>query len=110
MFETEQALSEIRNSTDRDLNIIYGTTVNQDLDDELIVTVIATGYELKAKDSTVENLASEIFKKTSDDQMHLTKSGLKNKDGLVGQEEEDNKPSQGSKRNLPSWLAKKGKF
>lgn len=110
LFETEQALSEIRNATDRDLNIIYGTTVNQDLDDELIVTVIATGYELKAKDSTVENLASEIFKKTSDDQMQLTKSGLKNKDDLDGQEEEDNKPSQGSKRNLPSWLTKKGKF
>jgi cell division protein FtsZ len=52
LFETEQALSEIRNATDRDLNIIYGTTVNQDLDDEMIVTVIATGYELKAKDST----------------------------------------------------------
>jgi cell division protein FtsZ len=107
LFETEQALTEIRNATDRDLNIIYGTTVNQDLDDELIVTVIATGYELKAKDSTIENLATEIFNKTSDEQMKLTKSGLKNQD----QDNENmHEPSQGSKRNLPSWLTKKGKF
>ena len=107
LFETEQALTEIRNATDRDLNIIYGTTVNQDLDDELIVTVIATGYELKAKDSTIENLATEIFKKTSDEQMKLTRSGLKNQDSG-----DDNMhgPSEGSKRNLPSWLTKKGKF
>jgi len=107
LFETEQALTEIRNATDRDLNIIYGTTVNQDLDDELIVTVIATGYELKAKDSTIENLATEIFNKTSDEQMRLTKSGLKNQDSDF---ENMHEPSQGSKRNLPSWLTKKGKF
>jgi cell division protein FtsZ len=109
LFETGQALSEIRNSTDRDLNIIYGTTVNQDLDDELIVTVIATGYELKAKDSTIENLASEIFNKTSDEQMKLTKSGLRNQSY---EDEEDvlNTPKEGKQRTLPSWLAKKSKF
>jgi cell division protein FtsZ len=107
LFETEQALTEIRNATDRDLNIIYGTTVNQDLDDELIVTVIATGYELKAKDSTIENLATEIFNKTSDEQMKLTRSGLKNQDAG---DENIHEPSEGSKRNLPSWLTKKGKF
>lgn len=109
LFETEQALSEIRNATDRDLNIIYGTTVNQDLDEELIVTVIATGYELKAKDSTIENLASEIFNKSSDEQLKLTRSGLRNQ----SYEEDDDvthEPSEGKKRNLPSWLVKKGKF
>lgn len=109
LFETEQALSEIRNATDRDLNIIYGTTVNQDLDDELIVTVIATGYELKAKDSTIENLASEIFNKSSDEQMKLTRSGLRNQ-SYEDEEDLSNEPTEGKKRNLPSWLIKKGKF
>ena len=109
LFETEQALSEIKNSTDRDLNVIYGTTVNEDLDDEFIVTVIATGYELKAKDSTIENLASQIFNKTSDEQLKITKSGLMNSDGDY-LDEDDNKPKEGNKRNLPSWLTKKGKF
>jgi cell division protein FtsZ len=108
LFETEQALSEIRNATDRDLNIIYGTTVNQDLDDEMIVTVIATGYELKAKDSTIENLASEIFNKNSDEQMKLTRSGLRNQS--YEDEEVSNQPTEGKKRNIPSWLIKKGKF
>ena len=111
LFETEQALSEIRNATDRDLNIIYGTTVNQDLDDELIVTVIATGYELKAKDSTIENLASEIFNKNSDEQLKLTRQGLKDQ-SYVEQDEDEitHQPGEGKKRNIPSWLIKKGKF
>jgi cell division protein FtsZ len=82
--------------------------VNQDLDDEMIVTVIATGYELKAKDSTIENLASEIFNKSSDEQMKLTRSGLKNQ--TYEDEDVSNQPTEGKKRNIPSWLMKKGKF
>lgn len=101
LFETEQALQEIRNATDRELNIIYGTSLNTDFQDEMVVTVIATGYELKAKDTTIENLASEIFRKTSDEQLTITKTGLEN----VNQEE---KPD--GKRTLPSWLTKKGNF
>ncbi|MBN2267881.1 MAG: cell division protein FtsZ [Acholeplasmataceae bacterium] len=106
LFETEQALSEIRNATDRDLNIIYGTTVNQDLNDELIVSVIATGYELKVKDSSIDSLEREIFNNPSDQQLKLTKSGLKTPDEPMIEDE----TSEGKKRNLPSWLVKKGKF
>src|SRR5690606_11777780 len=76
LFEIEEALKEIRNATESDLNVIYGHTVNIDLDDEMIITIIATGYELRAKENTIENLATEIFKKSSTDQMKLTKSGL----------------------------------
>jgi cell division protein FtsZ len=105
LFETDQALSEIRNATEKDLNIIYGTTVNQDLDDEMIVTVIATGYELKAKDSTIQNLASEIFKKTSDEQMRITNIGLESQNKDL-----DEGTNEGKKRSLPAWLIKKGKL
>ena len=65
LFETQEALNEIRNAADKNLNIIYGTTVNSDFKEELVVTVIATGYELKGKSSTIENLAKEALKRTS---------------------------------------------
>jgi cell division protein FtsZ len=112
LIETEQALSEIRNATDRDLNIIYGTTVNEDLDDEMIVTVIATGYELKAKGSTIENLALEIFNKTSEEQMQITDEGLIRKNEEEDDDDDNKDPGvkPGQKRNLPSWLVKKSKF
>src|SRR5690554_833788 len=80
LFETDQAINEIRNAVENDLNIIYGTTINSDLGDELIVTVIATGYELRAKDTTFDNFASELFNKTSDEQLVITKDGLMTKD------------------------------
>ncbi|MDL2292653.1 cell division protein FtsZ [Acholeplasma sp. OttesenSCG-928-E16] len=98
LFEIGNALDEIRNATDNDLNIIYGTTLNQDLQDELIVTVIATGYELKAKENTVENLASEIFRKDNDEQLSF-RSGY----GSI-KAEDSNSDNLGSK--IPPWLRK----
>lgn len=99
LFEIEEALTEIRNATESDLNVIYGHTVNVDLDDEMIVTIIATGYELKSKDNTVENLASEIFKKSSVEQVKVTKTGLQ------PVEETENEEPKG--RKIPDWLKKK---
>lgn len=99
LFETEQALSEIRNATDKDLNIIYGTAVSLEMKEEMVVTVIATGYELKAKDTTIKNLASEIFNNTSDEQLKLTD------DGLHEVNESNEKENQDTK--IPSWLKKK---
>ena len=72
----------------------------------MIVTVIATGYELKAKGSTIENLALEIFNKTSEAQMQITDEGLIKKN----EEDEPQGVKEGQKRNLPSWLVKKSKF
>ncbi len=110
LFETERALNEIRNATDHSLNIIYGTTVNADLEDEMIVTVIATGYELKAKGSTVENLATEIFNKSSDEQMTLTRQGLKQSEDVDYEEDGIVQDNDERKRNIPDWLKHKNKF
>ncbi len=64
--EIEIAIAEIRNNCDKDLNIIYGTAYNNDLGDEMVVTVIATGYELKAQSNGFDELASEIYKNVSE--------------------------------------------
>ncbi|CCV64442.1 Cell division protein FtsZ [Alteracholeplasma palmae J233] len=106
LLEIEEALTEIRNATSNELNIIYGTTINGDLEDEMIVTVIATGYELKAKDNTVENLVNEIFTNTSSEQMVVHGSSLRKKEDVLEKEQ----PKESTKeKNLPSWL-KKTKF
>lgn len=45
LFETEAAAEFIRESVDPTAEIIFGTTINEELRDEVIVTVIATGLE-----------------------------------------------------------------
>ena len=45
LLETEEAAELIRESLDPEAEIIFGTTINEDLTDQVVVTVIATGLE-----------------------------------------------------------------
>ena len=124
LFETNACIEEIRHSCSGNLNIIYGTALNRLLKDEMVVTVIATGYDLNAKNAGIEDLTSEIFKETyTKDQVHITNRGLSSKPqqetprieeintAFSGMRE--TKPTQtqhtSSTSNLPDWLRKKYK-
>jgi len=52
LFDVADAADLIREAIDPDAEIIFGTTINEDLHDEVIVTVIATGlddsYDMRA--------------------------------------------------------------
>lgn len=45
LMETEEAAELIREAIDPEAEIIFGTTLNEELNDEVVVTVIATGLE-----------------------------------------------------------------
>ena len=45
LFEVEEAAEVIRTSANTDINTIFGAVINENLNDEVIVTVIATGFD-----------------------------------------------------------------
>jgi cell division protein FtsZ len=45
LFEAEQAAEIIRAASNTDINTIFGAVINENLNDEVLVTVIATGFE-----------------------------------------------------------------
>lgn len=47
LFEVNEAAELVAQSADPEANIIFGAVINEDLKDELIITVIATGFENK---------------------------------------------------------------
>lgn len=49
LFEVEEAAEVIRSSANTDINTIFGAVINENLNDEIIVTVIATGFEDKSE-------------------------------------------------------------
>lgn len=49
LHEVNEAASLVREAVHEDANIIFGSVIDPDLDDEVIVTVIATGFEDKAQ-------------------------------------------------------------
>ena len=47
LFEAEQAAEVVRQAANTDINTIFGSVINENLSDEVIVTVIATGFDKK---------------------------------------------------------------
>ena len=50
LFEAEQAAEVVRAAANTDINTIFGSVINENLTDEVIVTVIATGFDKSAKE------------------------------------------------------------
>ena len=53
LFEAEQAAEVVRNAANNDINTIFGSVINENLTDEVIVTVIATGFDKSKKQNAI---------------------------------------------------------
>lgn len=49
LFEVQEAADLVTSAADEDVNVIFGNVINENLNDEVIVTVIATGFEESKK-------------------------------------------------------------
>ena len=54
LFEAEQAAEVVRAASKTDIDTIFGAVINENLTDEVIVTVIATGFDKRAKQKIAE--------------------------------------------------------
>ena len=62
LFEAEQAAEVVRSASNTDINTIFGSVINENLSDEVIVTVIATGFDKK------QNTPEPIYSNTNQTQ------------------------------------------
>ena len=68
LFEVEEAVEVIRTSANTDINTIFGAVINENLNDELIVTVIATGFETTAEPLYHAYGRADVNNKSEDDE------------------------------------------
>jgi cell division protein FtsZ len=67
LFEVEDAVEVIRAAANTDINTIFGAVINENLKDEIIVTVIATGFEKSADPLYFENRREQSPEETVED-------------------------------------------
>jgi len=65
LFDANRAVEVIREAVGNDINTIFGIAINENLDDDMIVTVIATGFE--------ENISQAIQSTTPAKQKTVSK-------------------------------------
>ena len=53
LFEAEQAAEVVRAAANTDINTIFGSVINENLTDEVIVTVIATGFDKRTRQKAI---------------------------------------------------------
>ncbi|MDC7243615.1 MAG: cell division protein FtsZ [Sphaerochaetaceae bacterium] len=115
LYEINEIIEEIQKSSTTDINVIYGSAINSDLGNEIIVTVIATGFsedpifkETKVEKPIIEEETKEPepipeFKKPEKKKTkkrHQKKAVAKN-----GKTEE----KTDSDISVPSWLKERFK-
>ena len=69
LFEVDEAAQVIRDSANTDINTIFGAVINENLNDEIIVTVIATGFEKTKEEKNnfdVEDISADYDDDDSD--------------------------------------------
>ena len=60
-MEIEQASELVHQLVDPDANIIFGTSIDESLGDEIVITVVATGFEdQKAKKAEAATEAFDV--------------------------------------------------
>lgn len=67
LFEVEEAAEVIRSAANTDMNTIFGAVINENLTDEVIVTVIATGFDETESNARHSYSSQDIVKNTIDD-------------------------------------------
>lgn len=71
LFEVNAAAELVQKSADPDANIIFGAVINEDLNDEILITVIATGFDkgphVKKSSPVVEKAPDNVFNRPLED-------------------------------------------
>jgi cell division protein FtsZ len=58
LFEAQDASEVVAQAATSDVNIIFGTSINNELEDTVVVTVIATGIDKKKRESKIQRRAN----------------------------------------------------
>ena len=99
LFEAEQAAEVVRAAAGNDINTIFGSVINENLSDEVIVTVIATGFDKSRKQQVQEQPVFNNGAQTQNNRRVQDTEVLKEEE-----EEERETPREKDSFEWPSFL------
>jgi cell division protein FtsZ len=89
LFEVNEAAELVSQAADPDANIIFGAVIDEKLQDEIRITVIATGFDkapvrenIKREDMGFDGKKTDIFGGADDSNLEIPAFLRRNKKGL----------------------------
>jgi cell division protein FtsZ len=99
LFEAEQAAEVVRAASQKDINTIFGSVINENLSEEVIVTVIATGFDKDIEEEKEEEPEELLIPTTS-----RRSQVPKNVEALSEKEEKPNYNTDVDNDDIPIFL------
>lgn len=97
MKEVDEVIAEIQNASSTEIDIIHGTGLNYELNGEIVVTVIATGFDLQKESSINSSTPSVQPQPQEETKRYVPHVG----GGTTAQETEGKEVKE---TMVPSWL------
>ena len=108
LWEVNEAVEAIQNASSTEINIIYGATVNTDIKEEIIVTVIATGFDenksVDLSDIGTSNYVEEEPVEEAPVKPTIAPTKKSRKKRKFQEEKAQEPEEEPSKTTIPSWL------
>lgn len=107
LYEVQEAADMITSVADDDVNVIFGSVINENLKDEIVVTVIATGFDEALQNQSPKNRMSrpkpsynqEAAAKTNDNPVRFDRD--RDRDKEKERERERERPSEPVQQQPP---------
>ena len=103
LFEAEQAAEVVRSAANTDINTIFGSVINEHLNDEVIVTVIATGFDKTKK--VAPAVQEPVFNNNANQNRRTaTRNDYAYQPELLQEEDDNNVSASDVDIEMPSFL------
>jgi cell division protein FtsZ len=109
MLEVNEAADQIEKAADKDAIVIFGASVKEELQDEIIITVIATGFEENGTDKIPGGNRDIIRPGSPKDEKNQADSDGDSEEGVeeaAGKEENEFEKKYATDFAIPSFLHK----
>jgi cell division protein FtsZ len=110
LYEVQEAADVVASAADKDLNMIFGSIINEDFKNEIMITVIATGFVDKKSSSVNPSSVStrtEIPKSQSRLQPQLRREPVKREEPV--QDNDRKVKQQEESLDIPTFLRNRNK-
>ena len=111
LFEAEDAAQVVREAANTEINTIFGAVINENLTDEVIVTVIATGFEDNSKEKLYNTYNEEEKEETINTNINTRPlSRPMTRSQFLDEDDDDDMEDDDSDLDIPPFLRSKRGF
>lgn len=104
LFEVQEAADIVASASDEEVNMIFGSVINENLNDEIIVTVIATGFDDAAPQAAQSARTSINARSTQANAGQTQQSPVRERNIEPQQQQEYYRNQQEDLLDIPTFL------